>query len=129
MIECNGTNDGPRYGYSYCATFTLLDQNGNTMKVGNLKATEQVSTISSNPPGLTAKTGGGPLSNGTFQDFWAFVGTSAPPGPGQYVKARQSITIIDNNTSLTYSNLRINCLDFEATDVTVTDITKAGSCQ
>jgi len=131
MIECNGQNDGPRWGYSRCATFTLMDQTGTTaITTGSFTATESVPTVSSNPPGLTAKTGGGPLTNGTFQDFWAFVATSSPPPqPGEYLKARQSLTVKDNNASLTYSNIRINCLDFEYNDISVTDITNSGSCQ
>jgi IPT/TIG domain len=131
MIECNGQNDGPRWGYSRCATFTLMDQTGTTaITTGSFTATESVPTVSSNPPGLTAKTGGGPLTNGTFQDFWAFVATSSPPPqPGEYLKARQSLTVKDNNASLTYSNVRINCLDFEYNDISVTDITNSGSCQ
>ena len=129
MIECNGTDDGPKFGYSRCATFTLKDQTGATISTGTFSASESVPTVSSNPAGLTAKTGGGFLVNGSFQDFWSFVGTSVAPAPGQFVKARQSITIQDVNNSLTYRNLRINCLDFESSDVTPTDITVSGTCQ
>ncbi|HMD39181.1 MAG TPA: hypothetical protein VKH15_07865 [Candidatus Acidoferrum sp.] len=45
------------------------------------------------------------------------------------MKSRQSISLKDNNAGVTYSNIRINCLDFEYNDVTATDITKSGSCQ
>ena len=128
MYECNGTDDGPRYGYSRCGTWILKDQNGTIITGGNFTASEVVSSVS-NPPGSNAKIGGGQVVSGTFQDFWAFVGTKSAPTPGQYIKSRQSITIKDNNNSLTYSNIRINCLDFESSDLTVTDITQAGSCQ
>jgi hypothetical protein len=130
MIECNGTNDGPRWGYSRCGTFTLLDQDGLPITVGGFKASETVSTVSSNPAGLKGKIGGGQLTNGTFQDFWAFVATSSPaPAPGQYAKIRQSITITSLSDGTLYTNIRINCLDFESSDVTATDITITGSCQ
>ena len=130
VVECNGTNDGNGWGYSRCGAFVLKDQHGGIISSGSFTASESVSTVTSNPSNLRAKTGGGRLVAGTFQDFWAFVATSPPaPQPGEYVKARQSITIKDNNNSLTYSNIRINCLDFEYNDVIVTDITQAGSCQ
>lgn len=130
MIECNGTNDGVRWGYSRCAVFTALDQSGIAIVTNVLSASETVPTVSSNPAGLRAKVGGGSLVNGTFQDFWSFVAISSPaPQPGQFVKARQTITLTNTNASLTYPSVRINCLDFESSDVTVTDITSAGTCQ
>lgn len=106
VIECNGTDDRPGWVYSRCATFVLEDQNGTTITAGSFTASESVPTVSSNPANLRAKTGGGPLVSGTFQDFWGFVGSTAAPQLGQYVKSRQSITIRDNNNSLTYSNIR-----------------------
>jgi hypothetical protein len=130
MIECNGTNDGPRWGYSRCAVFTALDQTGAAIVTNALSASETVPTVSSNPAGLRAKVGGGSLVNGTFQDFWSFVAVSSPaPQPGQFVKARQTITLTNASADLTYPSLRINCLDFESSDVTATDITSAGTCQ
>ena len=130
MIECNGTNDGRRWGYSRCGTFTLQDQAGAAIVTGSLTASEMVTTISSNPPGLRTNTGGGTLMNGTFQDFWSFVAVAPPPPqPGEFAKVRQNITITNAGANLTYSNIRINCLDFEYNDVTVTDITQTGSCQ
>lgn len=130
MIECNGTNDGRRWGYSRCGTFTLQDQAGAAIVTGSLTASEMVTTISSNPPGLRTNTGGGTLVNGAFQDFWSFVaGAPPPPQPGEFAKVRQNITITNAGANLTYSNIRINCLDFEYNDVTVTDITQTGSCQ
>src|SRR5579884_3940885 len=130
MIECNGTNDGRRWGYSRCGTFTLQDQAGAAIVTGSLTASEMVTTISSNPPGLRTNTGGGTLVNGTFQDFWSFVAVAPPPPqPGAFAKVRQNITITNAGANLTYSNIRINCLDFEYNDVTVTDITQTGSCQ
>lgn len=129
LIECNGTDDGPRWGYSRCATFTLLDQNGRGITSGNFTASEIVSTINSNPPGLQANQGGGPLVSGAFMDFWAFVARSSPPPqPGEFVIARQNITITDNLTGRQFSNIRINCLNFQSTDVTVKDITTSGTC-
>jgi len=119
VIECAGGNDGAGWGYSRCATFTLEDQTGTAaITTGSFTATESVPTVSSNPPGLKAKIGGGTLVNGTFLDFWAFVAVSSPPPqPGEFVKARQSISIKDNNAGLTYPNIRINCRDFESNDV------------
>jgi hypothetical protein len=131
MIECDGiTNDGPRWGYSRCAIFTLKDQNGLTITTGSFTASEVVSKIASNPGTLPVHTGGGNLTNGTFQDFWSFVaGASPPPQPGEFVKSRQRLTIKDNTTGTLYPDIRINCLDFESTDVTATDITISGTCQ
>jgi hypothetical protein len=41
-----------------------------------------------------------------------------PPQPGQFIVKKQTITL--HSTGIT---VRINCLDYEATDVTVTDVT------
>ena len=130
VIECNGTNDGQGWGYSRCGTFTLMDQNGVAITRGSFTATESGSKVASNPASIPVHTGGGNLTNGTFQDFWAFVAVTAPPPqPGEFIKVFQRITIRDNESGTAYPDIRINCLDFESNDVTVTDITISGSCQ
>jgi hypothetical protein len=130
MTDCAGNVIGVRWGYSYCVSFTLKDINGNTIQLGSFTASEVVQKVSSNPSTLTPRTGGGPLTAGTFKDLWAFVSTSSPaPQSGEYLKERQKITVTDNNTLNQYTNIRINCVDFEYNDVTATDITNSGTCQ
>ncbi|HEV2224274.1 MAG TPA: hypothetical protein VGR84_14855 [Candidatus Acidoferrales bacterium] len=129
LIECNGTNDGPHWGYSRCAAFTLLDQNGHQITSGSFTATEVVTTVNSNPPGLQANQGGGALTSGAFQDFWAFTAKAPPPPqPGEFVIVRQNIMITNNSTGTQYPNIRVNCLNFQSTDVTAKDITTSGTC-
>lgn len=131
MIECDSTNDGPRWGYSHCATFTLMDQEtpARAITSGSFTASETVATVASNPSGLKANVGGGPLTDGSFLDFWAFTAKSAPPPqPGEYVIVKQNITVTNTASGKSYTNIRINCLNYQSTDVTVTDITKSGTC-
>jgi hypothetical protein len=130
MIECDGTDDGPRWGYSRCITYTLKDQNGSSISGGNWTAQETFQYVSSNPQNIRSNNANNNLaSDGTFKDFLAFVAASSPaPQPGQYIKEKQFFTIKDNSTNNTYS-VRTNCLDVEYSDMTITDITNGGTCQ
>jgi hypothetical protein len=127
--ECDGTLIGVRWGYSRCLTYTLLDQNGTSITVGDYTASENVVTISSNPPGVQGYNISVDVTSGTFGDFLAFLAKSPPaPQPGEYITSKQTITITDNKSGKTYPSIRTNCLHFQYNDVSVTDITGGGAC-
>lgn len=130
MIECDGTNDGPRWGYSRCLTYRLMDQASNPIQSANYTAMETFEAVSSNPQGIGhTSANNGLAENGTFDDFLAFVTLSSPPPePGMFIKEKQTFTIRNNQTGTDYV-LRKNCLHFQHSDVTVTDITTGGTCQ
>ena len=128
VTDCSGNVIGTRWGYSRCATYTILDQYGTPITTGSYTANESFQTVSSNPPGVPNNTGSANPVAGVFSDFLAFLAKSPPaPQPGEYIKQTQTITITDNNSGKNYS-VRTNCLDFEYNDVTDTNITGGGAC-
>ena len=129
VTDCLGNTIGTRWGYSRCATYTILDQNGTPILSGNYTANESFQTVSSNPAGVPNSTGSANPAGAVFSDFLAFLAKSPPaPQPGEYIKQIQTITITDNNSGKNYS-VRTNCLDFEYNDVTDTNITSGGTCK
>ena len=121
------------YGYSQLVTYTVLDQTGAAILNSSLTASENVTVVSSNPSGGKTTTATKPVplnSAGQFRDVLAFCfNAPPPPQPGEFVKSKQALTI--NAATRTYNNLRINCLDQESSDVTITDVTSTPSatCQ
>lgn len=119
------------YGYARFITYTVLDQNGHVIKKSGMAADEQVTVLSSNPPGQTEQTQSGVAtdSNGMFSDVVAFCTTAPPPPqPGEFIKDKQSISIRVGNTSYL---VRVNCVNKQSSDVTITDKTStpAATCQ
>lgn len=111
------------YGYSRLLTYTVKDQSGNTIAAAGMTATEQVYKVSSNPPNAGGDfTSSAPVGgNGTFCDIQALFHTTAPaPVSGEYIKAKQEITItLPGRADL----VRRNCLNQQYNDVTITDVT------
>ena len=110
------------YGYQECEDYTVLDSNGNAIKRFGIQIDESFG-IPTTSPGLTVhfnKRSGWTDETGTLTDELAR-GTQnpPPPAPGSYILEQQTLTIHDTGAAV-----RVNCLDYEATDVTVTDITK-----
>jgi hypothetical protein len=62
------------------------------------------------------------LAGGIIKDMLAFGAREQPLDPDKFAVLKQTIT--DNSKDM--KTLRINCIDFESTDVTVTDITAQG---
>ena len=124
------------YGYAYCATAKVFDKNKHIINNQQFRIWETVQPVpGANPPGNNLQTTQGigiaPYLNGTFLDNPAFYFPVAAghPQPGQFYKAKQFLTITLNLKS--YSNLRINCHNFQSDSDTVTDATSTpyASCQ
>jgi hypothetical protein len=113
---------GSGWGYTRCAVYTLLDQTGKPiLNTTNYVANEIRTYVS----GVETKphTGSGSVSqDGKFADFLAWVSGSGPvPAAAKGVR-KQVISIVDQNTG-TSVQVRVNCLVFTASDVTVNDVT------
>jgi len=110
----------PCYGYSRSYTYQIYGTDGKPFTTSGTQSKETNTTTSSNPsslkltPTVTAGT-----SQGMFYDVQANC-TNVPPGPptGTYVKGNQQLDVIVGGT--TYPQIRMNSIDMEATDVTVT---------
>jgi hypothetical protein len=110
----------PCYGYSRSYTYQIYGTDGKPFTTSGTQSKETNTTTSSNPSSLkltpTVTDG---TSNGMFYDVQANC-TNVPPGPptGTYVKGNQQLDVIVGGT--TYPQIRMNSIDMEATDVTVT---------
>lgn len=132
ITDCAGTTlVSTAYGYSRLLTYTLKDQDGDTFAHSGYEATEQVYAVSCNPTTAChdfSKTV--PVaSNGTFCDVQAFyTNTSPPPQQGEYNKLKQLLNV--TTPGYGYA-LRVNCINQQYNDVTITDSTSNpdASCQ
>jgi hypothetical protein len=71
--------------------------------------------------GLTSHTATGETDSGGYLRDMLTLGSAAhAPAAGSYVVDKQTITLHSGGAVV-----RVNCLDFESTDVTVEDITSA----
>ena len=110
----------PCYGYSRTYTYQIWGSDNNKFTKSGTQSKETNTTTSSNPstlrltPTLTA----GTLS-GAFYDVQANCTNIGPgPPPGTYIKGTQNLDVIVGGQ--TYKNIRVNTIDMEAGDVTVT---------
>jgi hypothetical protein len=112
------------YGYLRLGTYTVVDKNGNAIKNAKMTAAEKIDNVTSNPPNPVSFNANTPVpvdANGQFLDDLVFGFSNAAPAPGQFIKERQTATIATKAQS--YPKIRVNCLDKEYNDVTVTDVT------
>jgi len=108
------------YGYQACEAYTVFDQESPPQQLvnGGIAFDEDLQVVDTNV-GLTSSTGSGATdSTGILRDMLNLGSSTHSPLPGSYVVDKQTITLHWNGAVV-----RVNCLDFEATDVTVTDIT------
>jgi hypothetical protein len=125
ITDCNGnTLVSTAYGYSRLLTYTVLDQDGHAFAHSGYSATEEVFAVSCNPSNAchdAENTVPVNSSNGTFCDVQAFFTTAAPaPVQGEYIKLKQYLNI---TTTGHLWALRINCINQQYNDVTITDTT------
>ncbi len=90
-----------------------------------MSANEQIERVASNPQQGVAHFAPVPVpvsKKGVFYDglFFGFPGPPAPV-PGQFIKNKQWINVFTKAAA--YPNLRINCIDQEFDDETITDVT------
>jgi hypothetical protein len=126
VIAPNGKVVAPvAYGYARFLTYTVLDQNMNALKQSGWQVVEQVDLVSQNTSDNSAKDSSKTVAvasdGSTFGDVQV-IGTTVPPPPqpGQYVKYKQYLAVFKPGQAYL---IRINCLDQESSDVTITDTT------
>jgi hypothetical protein len=121
---CSGEQVGSGWGYTRCAIYTVLDQTGKPiLNRTNYVANETRTYVS----GVQTKphTGSGAVDqDGKFADFLAWINSYGPVPPNAKGVRKQVISIVDNNTGKNVQ-VRVNCLVFTATDVTVNDVTNS----
>ena len=123
VLSCAGKLLGHGWGYSRCGTYTLLDQTGKPiLNTTNYIAQETRISVSGNYS-PASHTGSGPVSNdGKFSDFLGLVNSNGPiPAKTRGVR-KQTISIV-NTTDQSTVPVRVNCLVFTSSEVTVTDVT------
>lgn len=110
------------FGYSRCADYTVLDQAGISIRA-EMEVREEVVVQDTNVS-VTSHIGEGATdSTGLFKDFLAFGSSTAAPSASAFVISRQTLSVLIGSQSFI---LRVNCQDFRAEDVTVTNRTAAG---
>jgi len=108
------------YGYEECESYTVLDQNKDQIKQTGIAFDESLKITDTNVnPAPTFNNGSGSTdSDYIVKDMLSLGSATAPPPTGSYVLVKQTWTLHSSGATV-----RVNCLDFEATDVTVKDIT------
>ncbi|HBB94091.1 MAG TPA: hypothetical protein DC054_01755 [Blastocatellia bacterium] len=124
ITDCQGTVLVPvAYGYSRLLTYTVLDQSGAAITQTGMTATEQVYLVSSFPAGSGGDfTKSVPVgADGTFCDVQALYHETSPaPVSGEYIKSKQLLNITVPGR---LDAVRVNCLNAQYNDVTITDTT------
>ncbi len=123
--NCDGSDAGigARWGYVRCAVYTLVDQQSpaQAIKKAGIGIHEDVQVLATN---YSAQNFSGDIStdaNGRIADFLALLGTTSTTIPANACSyAKQTLSTVVKGSTKT---LRINCLHYTATDVTITDIT------
>jgi len=115
--SCDGTESKlNQYGYQRCVTYQVKDQDGGNMQAV-LKIAEAVTVIDQN---INANMNNGNSSTnaaGQFLDGLVLVSTSTLRTNACSI-VKQSFTATGNSSAI-----RVNCLQFSSTDVTITDVT------
>jgi len=110
------------YGYSRCPDYVVLDQA--SVRIDAAMVIREDVTVQATNVGLTSHTGDGATdSTGLFKDFLAFGNSTTGPQPGDFAINRQILSVAIGAQSFT---VRVNCMNYQATDVTVTDRTSSG---
>jgi hypothetical protein len=115
--SCDGTQSlNNRYGYQRCVTYQIKDQNGSDM-IGVVKLSEAFEQVDQNIN--TNLNSGNNSSNeaGIFLDDDSLVNTSPLPSNACSI-LKQTVTASGNPSAI-----RVNCLQFSSTDMTITDVT------
>ncbi|HEY6766245.1 MAG TPA: hypothetical protein VI386_15930, partial [Candidatus Sulfotelmatobacter sp.] len=115
--SCDGSEAlNKQYGYQRCVTYQVNDQNNNAIQ-SVLGISEAVAVVDQNIN--TNMNSGNSSTNtaGQFLDADTLINTSALPSNACSI-VKQSITATGNA-----SPIRVNCLQYSSTDVTITDVT------
>ncbi len=108
------------YGYQECESYTVLDGRSppQQIKRGGIKFDEKVKVIKASSGGVPTTGPGWTNDKGILRDNLTFGFPDGPVLNTDFSLEGQTITLHSTATTV-----RVNCLDFEQTDVTVTDIT------
>jgi hypothetical protein len=111
------------YGYQECASYRVFDKGNPPQQIVRKGlAFDEKMILISNSANLTNAIGtqgnGATIEGGLLVDNLSLVQTNQPLPAGTYLLKEQIITL--HSTGIV---VRVNCLDYEATDVTVTEIT------
>ena len=127
LLDCNGAvQTNPLaltfFGYQECESYTVFDKGNPPKQIvrAGIAFDEQMDIVATNMNSQHSQGNGNTNDKGILVDDLNLGTNVAPPQPGQYIVKKQTITL--HSTGVT---VRVNCLDYEATDVTVTDITSA----
>jgi hypothetical protein len=116
--SCDGTQSANnRYGYQRCVTYQVEDQNGNDIEAV-LTISETITVVDPGNINATMSTGNSSTNvAGQFLDGLALLGSSALPSNACSI-VQQSFTATGNS-----SPIRVNCIQYSSTDVTITNLT------
>jgi hypothetical protein len=115
--SCDGLQSANnQYGYMDCPQYQVKDQNGKPL-YQNLTISETVSVIDQNY--VSKQNNGNNATNptGVFQDMLALLGTTAPPSNACSI-LKQTFVASGNSSAI-----RVNCVQYSSTMVSITDVT------
>jgi len=118
-ISCDQTETAPnKWGYQRCVTYQVKNQDSKDyQKV--LDVHEDVQVIDENIDAPLHTSDSSTNADGEFLDGLVLLGNSANAIPANACSIlKQTITVTGNK-----SPIRVNCLRFGSTDVTITDVT------
>jgi hypothetical protein len=113
-----------QWGYGRLVTYAIEDSGGNVLNKGKFTVSEDVTAVSSNPQQRNMYTAvvRSKIHGAIFYDGLFFGFPDAPgPVPGQFLKRKQAINVFAKAAA--YLGLRVNCIDQEYNNATVTDVT------
>ena len=105
-----------QYGYQRCVTYRVKDQNGADW-VGVLGISEVVAVVDQNINTNMSNGNSSTNAAGQFLDDLALLSTATLKADACSI-IKQSFTATGNDLAI-----RVNCLQYNSTDVTITDVT------
>lgn len=115
--SCDGSEKkSNQYGYQRCVTYQVKDQNGADW-VGVLGISEVVAVVDQNINTNMSNGNSSTNAAGQFLDDLALLSTATLPTNACSI-IKQSFTATGNDLAI-----RVNCLQYNSTDVTITDVT------
>ena len=122
--SCDGSQQkSNRYGYQRCVTYQVKDQNGDDL-AAVLAISEAVTVVDPGNYNANMKSGNSSTNAaGQFLDDLALLGPSILPSNACSI-VKQSFTATGNS-----SPIRVNCVQYSSTEVTIADVTSdPGQC-
>jgi hypothetical protein len=125
--SCDGSQSAQhQYGYERCVTYQVMDQESPAKPIQQtLGISESIAIVDRNYNATTSSGNSTTNVAGQFLDMLALLGTSSSSiQPNACAWIKQTFTATGNS-----SPIRVNCINFSATDATITDVTSnPGQC-